>query len=137
MTQLAHSRGMRVFWKPTVNCLDGTWRARISFFDHDVPCETKWSGWFASYQAFQMHFAALAQNEGIANAQPICAGPLRRQVRVPASRQQPLPGAIKSGRLSAAHKRAAGGRSFFARPCKKAPERSFQGFRGARAVPGV
>ena len=37
MTQLAHSRGMRVFWKPTVNCLDGTWRARISFFDHDVP----------------------------------------------------------------------------------------------------
>ena len=64
MTQLAHSRGMRVFWKPTVNCLDGTWRARISFFDHDVPCETKWSGWFASYQAFQMHFAALAQQAG-------------------------------------------------------------------------
>lgn len=89
MTQLAHSRGMRVFWKPTVNCLDGTWRAHISFFDHDVPCETKWSGWFASYQAFQMHFAALAQNEGIANAQPICAGPLRRQVRVPASRHSP------------------------------------------------
>ena len=48
MTQLAHDRGMRVFWKPAVNCLDGTWRARISFFDHDVPCETKWSGWFAS-----------------------------------------------------------------------------------------
>ena len=89
MTQLAHDRGMRVFWKPAVNCLDGTWRARISFFDHDVPCETKWSGWFASYQAFQMHFAALAQNEGIANAQPICAGPLRRQVRVPASRHSP------------------------------------------------
>ena len=64
MTQLAHSRGMRVFWKLTVNCLDGTWRARISFFDHDVPCETKWSGWFASYQAFQMHFAALAQQAG-------------------------------------------------------------------------
>ena len=64
MTQLAHSRGMRVFWKPTVNCLDGTWRARISFFDHDVPCETKWSGWFAYYQAFQMHFAALAQQAG-------------------------------------------------------------------------
>ena len=64
MTQLAHSRGMRVFWKPTVNCLDGTWRARISFFDHDVPCETKWSGWFASYQAFQLHFAALVQQAG-------------------------------------------------------------------------
>ena len=64
MTQLAHDRGMRVFWKPAVNCLDGTWRARISFFDHDVPCETKWSGWFASYQAFQLHFAALAQQAG-------------------------------------------------------------------------
>lgn len=24
MTQLAHDRGMRVFWKPAVNCLDGT-----------------------------------------------------------------------------------------------------------------
>ena len=64
MTQLAHDRGMRVFWKPAVNCLDGTWRARISFFDPDVPCETKWSGWFASYQAFQLHFAALAQQAG-------------------------------------------------------------------------
>lgn len=64
MTQLAHDRGMRVFWKPAVNCLDGTWRARISFFDQDVPCETKWSGWFASYQAFQLHFAALAQQAG-------------------------------------------------------------------------
>ena len=64
MTQLAHDRGMHVFWKPAVNCLDGTWRARISFFDHDVPSETKWSGWFASYQAFQLHFAALAQQAG-------------------------------------------------------------------------
>ena len=36
MTRLARQLGLRVFWKPTVNCLDGTWRARISFFDHDV-----------------------------------------------------------------------------------------------------
>ena len=65
MTRLARQLGLRVFWKPTVNCLDGTWRARISFFDHDVPCETKWSGWFASYRAFQLHFARLAQQAGV------------------------------------------------------------------------
>lgn len=65
MTHLARQLGLRVFWKPTVNCLDGTWRARISFFDHDVPCETKWSGWFASYRAFQLHFARLAQQAGV------------------------------------------------------------------------
>lgn len=65
MTCLAQQIGLRVFWKPTVNCLDGTWRARISFFDHDVPCETKWSGWFASYRAFQLHFARLAQKAGV------------------------------------------------------------------------
>ena len=60
MTQLAHDRGMRVFWKPAVNCLDGTWRARIDFFDHEVPCETGWRNWFPAYAAFQLHFAALA-----------------------------------------------------------------------------
>ena len=43
----AKSLGFRVFLKPTVNCLDGTWRAYISFFDEDVPCEPKWSEWFA------------------------------------------------------------------------------------------
>lgn len=48
----------------TVNCANGVWRARISFFDHDVPCETQWSGWFANYTAFQTHYAALAEAEG-------------------------------------------------------------------------
>lgn len=33
-------------------------------FDHDVPCETQWSGWFANYTAFQTHYAALAEAEG-------------------------------------------------------------------------
>lgn len=64
-TDLAHSLGLRVFWKPTVNCLDGTWRAHINFFDHDVPCEAKWSNWFRDYEAFQLHFAALAQQAGV------------------------------------------------------------------------
>ncbi len=64
-TDFAHSLGLRVFWKPTVNCLDGTWRAHINFFDHDVPCEAKWSNWFRDYEAFQLHFAALAQQAGV------------------------------------------------------------------------
>lgn len=33
-------------------------------FDHDVPCETQWGRWFASYTAFQTHYAALAEAEG-------------------------------------------------------------------------
>lgn len=59
-----HAEGIRVILKPTVNCLDGTWRAYISFFDSDVPCEPKWSAWFAAYTAFQMHYAQLAEREG-------------------------------------------------------------------------
>lgn len=65
LTRAAQDLGLRVFWKPTVNCLDGTWRAHISFFDHDVPCEPKWGPWFAGYTAFQKHFAALGQQAGI------------------------------------------------------------------------
>lgn len=65
LTRYARELGLRVFWKPTVNCLDGTWRARISFFDHEVPGETNWGPWFAAYTAFQLHFAALAQQAGV------------------------------------------------------------------------
>lgn len=65
ITRYARQLGLRVFWKPTVNCLDGTWRAHICFFDHDVPCEPKWGPWFAAYTAFQTHFAALAQDAGV------------------------------------------------------------------------
>ena len=60
----AKSLGFRVFLKPTVNCLDGTWRAYISFFDEDVPCEPKWSEWFASYTEFQLHYAEIAEETG-------------------------------------------------------------------------
>lgn len=65
ITRTAKDLGLRVFWKPTVNCLDGTWRAHISFFEHDVPCEPQWGPWFADYTAFQTHFARLAQQAGI------------------------------------------------------------------------
>ena len=50
--------------KPTVNCDNGVWRARISFFDHDVPCEPKWGNWFESHIAFQKHYAQIAQRTG-------------------------------------------------------------------------
>ena len=38
MIRYAQSLGLKVALKPTVNCDNGVWRARISFFDHDVPC---------------------------------------------------------------------------------------------------
>ena len=60
----AKSLGLRVALKPTVNCADGTWRGHIHFFDVDVPCEPKWCNWFASYTAFQLHYAKIAEEEG-------------------------------------------------------------------------
>ncbi len=59
----AKSIGLKVFLKPTVNCKNGTWRAHINFFDKDVHCEPKWSNWFASYTAYQLHFAEIAEQE--------------------------------------------------------------------------
>ena len=64
MVDFAHGQGLQVFLKPTVNCLNGTWRAHISFFDEDVPCEPKWSNWFASYAGFQRHYAQIAEENG-------------------------------------------------------------------------
>lgn len=56
--------GLSVALKPTVNCKNGTWRAHISFFDEDVPCEPKWSKWFVSYTDFQLHYARIAERTG-------------------------------------------------------------------------
>ncbi|WP_291634381.1 1,4-beta-xylanase [Clostridium sp.] len=56
-----HKLGLRVILKPTVNCLDGTWRAHINFFDIDVPCEPKWSEWFGMYDEFILHYAKIAE----------------------------------------------------------------------------
>lgn len=63
MIRYAKEKGIRVGLKPTVNCKDGTWRAFISFFEHDVPCEPKWKNWFASYKEFQTHYARIAEEE--------------------------------------------------------------------------
>lgn len=65
MIDYAHEMGFKVALKPTVNCDDGTWRAHISFFDVDVPCEPKWCNWFASYTDFQTHYARIAQEMGV------------------------------------------------------------------------
>jgi hypothetical protein len=62
--RFAQSLGLKVLLKPTVNCTNGVWRAYINFFDNEVPCEPKWSNWFASYERFQVHYASLAQETG-------------------------------------------------------------------------
>ena len=67
-----HGRGVRVALKPTVNCLNGTWRAYISFIEPDVPSEAKWSDWFKAYTDFQLHFARIAQAEGVEMFMPGC-----------------------------------------------------------------
>lgn len=64
MIAYARELGLRVILKPTVNCVNGTWRAHISFFDLDVPCEPKWCNWFASYTRFQLHYAKIAERTG-------------------------------------------------------------------------
>ncbi|MDQ6421211.1 1,4-beta-xylanase [Paenibacillus sp. LHD-117] len=60
----AKKLGLSVCLKPVVNCADGTWRAHINFFDKDVPCEPKWSEWFASYTEFMVHYARMAEETG-------------------------------------------------------------------------
>lgn len=60
----AHKNGIQTAIKPTANCRNGTWRAHISFFDEDVPCEPKWRNWFESYSRFQRHYAELAEKTG-------------------------------------------------------------------------
>lgn len=64
MIEYAKEIGLRVALKPTVNCLNGTWRAHINFFDEDVVCEPKWSNWFAAYTDFQLHYAKIAEEHG-------------------------------------------------------------------------
>ena len=61
MITYAKELGLKVILKPSANCRNGAWRAHINFFDEDVPCEPKWSNWFASYTAFQVHYAKIAE----------------------------------------------------------------------------
>ncbi|KAF1304506.1 glycoside hydrolase family 113 [Enterococcus sp. JM9B] len=61
MIDYSKKNGLKVVLKPMVNVTDGTWRAHINFFDHDVPGEPKWSEWFASYTEYLLYYAALAE----------------------------------------------------------------------------
>ncbi len=67
----AKKLGLKIILKPVVNCHDGTWRAHINFFDKDVPCEPKWSEWFASYLEFILHYAKLAEET---SCEMLCIG---------------------------------------------------------------
>jgi hypothetical protein len=67
----SRERGLKVCLKPVVNCADGTWRAFIGFFDWDVPGEPSWTEWFSSYEAFIVHFAVIAEEEG---CEMLCVG---------------------------------------------------------------
>ena len=64
MIRYAQSLGLKVALKPTVNCDNGVWRARISFFDHDVPLRTQMGQLVREYIAFQKHYAQIAQRTG-------------------------------------------------------------------------
>jgi hypothetical protein len=64
--EYARALGMETILKPTVNCMNGTWRAFINFFDNEVPPEPKWSKWFVSHEKFHLHYAALARETGCA-----------------------------------------------------------------------
>lgn len=57
----ARELNLYVVLKPMLDCRNGTWRGHINFFDKDVPCEPKWSEWFAAYTEFQLHFAKIAE----------------------------------------------------------------------------
>lgn len=60
-----HDRGVKVCLKPMINCDDGMWRALINFPDQSMFEEdTYWGKWFASYQAFLLHYAQLAEYSG-------------------------------------------------------------------------
>ncbi len=67
----AKRHGLHVCLKPVVNCANSTWRAHINFFDHDVPCEPKWSEWFASYTEYIVHYARVAEETG---CEMLCIG---------------------------------------------------------------
>ncbi|MRG59908.1 1,4-beta-xylanase [Agromyces sp. CFH 90414] len=67
----AKALGLKVCLKPVVNVIDGTWRAHIGFFDHDVPGEPTWGEWFASYGEFILHAARIAEAEG---CEMLCIG---------------------------------------------------------------
>ena len=66
-----HSLGLKVCMKPMVNCMDGVWRARISFPEPEWGNQDYWGEWFSSYTAFLCHYAEIAEDTG---CEMFCAG---------------------------------------------------------------
>ncbi|WP_455714227.1 glycoside hydrolase family 113 [Anaerosporobacter sp.] len=58
----ARKLGLKIILKPMLNCRNGVWRAHINFFDLEVPCEPKWSKWFANYEKYILKYAQIAAN---------------------------------------------------------------------------
>ncbi|MGN0166357.1 MAG: glycoside hydrolase family 113 [Lachnospiraceae bacterium] len=62
-----HSTGMKVCLKPMINCMDGSWRAEINFFDD----EGSWAKWFYEYTGYLTHMAEIAEYTG---CEMLCLG---------------------------------------------------------------
>jgi hypothetical protein len=56
----AHALGLHVFLKPQLDLVGPGWRGEIAFRS-----ESDWRAWFQSYQAFILHYAALAEEERV------------------------------------------------------------------------
>lgn len=65
-TQLARSRGIRTLLKPHIWTGRGTWRGELA-----MTSEEDWATWFAQYERFILHFARLAEANGI---EGLCVG---------------------------------------------------------------
>lgn len=59
-----HALGLKVCMKPIVNCMDGVWRAHISFPEREWGGGSYWKDWFSSYTAFLTHYAEIAADTG-------------------------------------------------------------------------
>lgn len=67
--EYAKKIGLKVCLKPMVDCMDGVWRARIHFPEEG---RADYIGrWFRSYQAFMLHYAAIAEKTG---CEMLCTG---------------------------------------------------------------
>ena len=61
--RFARSLGLEVALKPTVNCANGVWRARVTLTTMS-PARANRGRWFAQYTAFQLPFTQIAAREG-------------------------------------------------------------------------
>jgi len=63
---LARQNGMKVILKPTLDAAGTDWRGHIR-----MPNDAAWQQWFAEYEKYQLHYAALAQ---AAKVELLCIG---------------------------------------------------------------